>query len=270
VCRRIRFTDADGTLTCWRTNTKAQRVAAPDSLNGRTGDPWTPVDKSDGKALTVGASGFHYQRLQEIFLGADYDRPPALEFHDTDDGRAYLLARTLVRGQGKTDGLHHRIVPVPEQASSWLTDDTRRERLAKRAKARVETAGDVRSRVLYPAIGTLLGGGDTDAIEAEDVAPWLDAFDRAVDAAFFRELWASVEMDQAEAQRQWQSLLWDEAQAQFEDAEHHAPNAATRYWRARSSARSVLHGAARSALPSLFAPSSDDTNTDPHEPTVSA
>jgi len=269
VCRRVRFTDEDGTLTCWRTNTKGQRVAAPDSLNGRTGDPWTPVDKNEGKALTVGASGFHYQRLQEIFLSGDYERPPALEFHDTDDGRAYLIARTLVRGQGKTDGLHHRIVPVPERASSWLTDDTRRERLANRARARVETAGEVRRRVLYPAVGTLLGGGDTDAIEADDVAPWLDAFDRAVDAAFFEELWASVKLEQEEARRRWQSFLWDEVQAQFADAEHHAPTAATRYWRARSSARSVLHGSARSVLPEAFAASSEDTTSDPHDSTVS-
>ena len=46
VCRRIRFQDDDGDLVCWRANTKGQRVDAPDSLNGDTGDPWTPIEKA--------------------------------------------------------------------------------------------------------------------------------------------------------------------------------------------------------------------------------
>ena len=255
ICRRIRFTREDGEFICWRANTKGQRIDAPDALNGDTGDPWTPIDKGEGKALTLGGAGFTYERLQEIFLSGNYDRPPALQFHDTDGGHVYLVARTLVRGQGKTEGLHHRIVPVPASASRWMREEERRDILAKRARDRVEQVANVRSRVLYPAIGTLIGGGDTDAIEHEDVARWLDAFDRAIDARFFDALWASVEMEQAEAQRQWQEVLWEEAQEQFHDAEQHAPNASMRYWRACSSAQSIFHGAARDALPHVFSES---------------
>ncbi|MGM0706252.1 MAG: type I-E CRISPR-associated protein Cse1/CasA, partial [Bacteroidota bacterium] len=59
ICRRIRFTTGDdGSLRCWRANTKGQRLDAPDSLNGMTGDPWTPIDKGEGKALTLGEAGF--------------------------------------------------------------------------------------------------------------------------------------------------------------------------------------------------------------------
>ena len=118
--------------------------------------------------------------------------------------------------------------------------------------------------MLYPAIGTLLGGGDTDAIEFDDVAPWLDAFDRAIDARFFESLWASVEMSDREALQQWQSLLCDEAQTQFEDAEDHAPSSSTRYWRARSSARSIFHGAARNTLSHAFT----DNDSLPHAATL--
>jgi CRISPR system Cascade subunit CasA len=252
ICRRVRFRQENGSLVCWRANTKGQRVDAPDSLNGDTGDPWTPIEKSGGKALTLPGEGYTYDRLQDIVFEGEYARPPALQFRDSDEGHVYLVARALVRGQGKTEGLHHRIVPVPASTSSWLREKSRREQLAQRARDRVELVQETQRSVLYPAIGTLLGGGNTDAIEFDDVAPWLDAFDRTVDARFFESLWASVEMSDTEALEQWQSLLWDEAQTQFEDAEDHAPSSSARYWRARSSARSIFHGAARNTLSYAF------------------
>jgi len=266
VCRRIRFRQNDGDLqhdgdlVCCRANTKGQRVDAPDSLNGDTGDPWTPIEKSDGKALTLSGEGFTYERLQDIVFEGEYARPPALQFHDTDDENMYLVARALVRGQGKTEGLHHRIVPVPNEALPALRKKSEREQLAQRAQNRVERVQEVQRSVLYPAIGTLLGGGDTGAIEFDDVAPWLDAFDRAVDARFFEALWRSVGLDDTEARRHWESLLWQEAQIQFDDAEDHAPSSATRHWRARSSARSIFHGSARETLKYAFTDSKTETH----------
>jgi CRISPR system Cascade subunit CasA len=254
VCRRIRFTqDDDGALTCWRANSKGQRVDAPDDLNGITGDPWTPIDKSGGKALTLGGSGFTYQKLHQIFLSGDYQKPPALH-HSGDDGMLYLVARTLVRGQGKTEGLHHRVVPVPARVARLFGSQSAIEELASRAKDRIEKASDVERRVLYPSVGTLIGGGSTDAIDGEDIAPWLDAFDRAVDAAFFPKLWDTVdqEMSGDEAEADWHRFLREQAKRQFEDAETRTPRTATRYWRARSSAQSIFHGALRRVVPAAF------------------
>jgi CRISPR system Cascade subunit CasA len=268
ICRRIRF-QQDGnkqdeaSLICWRTNTKGQRIDAPDSLNGDTGDPWTPIEKSGGKALTLPGEGFTYDRLQDIVFEGEYSPPPALQFRDSDEGHMYVVARALVRGQGKTEGLHHRIVPVPASASSSLRKPARREQLGQRARSRVEMVDEVRRSVLYPAIGTLLGGGDTEAIDFEDVSPWLDAFDRAVDARFFEALWASVEMSDEAALQHWQALLWEEAKLQFADAEGHAPNSSTRFWRARSSARSIFHGAARDTLKYAFADADSDSESEP-------
>jgi CRISPR system Cascade subunit CasA len=255
ICRRIRFTidDDGGTLRCWRANTKGQRLDAPDSLNGITGDPWTPIDKGEGKALTLGEAGFTYQKLHDILLGENYERPPALEFQSGETDAMYLVARTLVRGQGKTDGLHHRIVPVPSKATTFLTNETARGQLAKRAKMRIEKAATVRSKVLYPALSAVLTGRPDEQPDNDQLAPWMDAFDRAVDARFFERLWASVEMDQQDAQADWQQLLRDEAEAQFDEAKDHAPQSATRYWRAHSSAESIFQGALRTHLPETFA-----------------
>jgi len=176
------------------------------------------------------------------------------------------VARTLVRGQGKTEGLHHRIVPVPASASQFMREKSQRKILGQRAQDRVEQVTEVRRKVLYPAIGRLLGGGRTDAIDADDVRPWLDAFDRAVDARFFESLWASVELTDTEALQQWQTVLWGEAQTQFDDAEHHAPKSSTRYWRALSSARSIFHGAARRVLTYVFSDAAPDSSS-PASPT---
>ena len=255
VCRRIRFTqDDDGTFTCWRANSKGQRVDAPDDLSGITGDPWTPIDKSGGKALTLGGGGFTYQKLHQIFLHGDYQKPPALQIREADDGMLYLVARTLVRGQGKTEGLHHRVVPVPARAARLFGRQSDIEQLASRAQKRIETASEVERRVLYPSIGMLIGGGNTDAIDGEDIAPWLDAFDRAVDESFFSKLWDTVEQEVSddEAEADWHRFLREQAERQFEDAETRTPRTATRYWRARSSAQSIFHGALRRVVPAAF------------------
>lgn len=270
VCRRIRFTEgANGNLACWRANTKAQRVAAPDDLNGRTGDPWTPVEKKGEKALTLGASGFTYDKLQQIFLSGDYARPPALDFQPEEREGAFLVARALVRGQGKTEGLHRRVVPVSKRASLGLSgnDPSMRERLGRRAGQRVELASAVQRQVLYPAVAALLSGGRDNAdVDWDDAASWLDAFDDAVDDRFFDALWASVEQTQAEASAHWQQVLLELATEQFEDAKGSAPVASIHRWHAFSKAQSIFEGSMRRVLPRAF-PDADasDERTDPEE-----
>jgi CRISPR system Cascade subunit CasA len=241
VCRRIRFAEEDGHLVCWRANTKGQRVDAPSSLNGRTEDPWTPVD--DEKALTLGGSGFTYQKLQEILLSNEnkYVPPAALRVHEGDSGAMYLTAQSMVRGQGKTEGLHHRIVPIPEEVRTLFIREEERQVLAKRAKRRVELASDVESNVLRPAVAALLSGGREGQVDWEQVQPWIDAFDRTVDDHFFDHLWASVHAESdEEAERSWQVFLKEEAEKQFENAQEAVPLPDIRRWRALSAARSVF------------------------------
>lgn len=254
ICRRIRLTEPDEAIRCWRANTKAQRVDAPDALNGRTGDPWTPIEKDDAKALTLGGAGFTYDTLQQIFLSGEYTRPAALEFRDDEQEGAYLVAQALVRGQGKTEGLHRRVVPVSKKVSGRLfSDPSERERLGERAGQRVELASDVQRQVLYPAIAALLSGGRENAdVDWEEAAGWLDAFDDAVDARFFEALWASVEQDEEEARADWQATLLELAREQFADAERSAPVAAIHRWHARSKARSIFESRSRDVLEDAF------------------
>ena len=239
VCRRIRFTEEGSRIVCWRANSKGQRVNAPSSLNGRTEDPWTPVD--DEKALTLSGSGFTYRKLQQIVFQDEYVRPVALEVREADDGAMYLTARAMVRGQGKTEGLHHRIIPIPQKVYGLFPDKDAMDVLAERAKQRVELASDVESNVLRPAVAALLSAGRDSQVDWEQVQPWIDAFDDTVDDHFFDYLWASVETDEANANREWKGFLREEAKRQFEHAQNSAPLPDVRRWEALSAAHSVFH-----------------------------
>lgn len=243
ICRRIRLLEYDQTISCHRTNTKAARISAPEDLNGRTEDPWTPIEKKGVKALTLGEAGFTYELLQQLLLGEEYTTPIALEFKEDEKDGAYLISQALVRGQGKTDGLHRRIVPVPSNVSVQLFGNTsKKEQLAKRAKQRISLVEDVQRKVLRPALSSLLSSGTDQKVDYEKVKPWIVNFDQEIDQRFFESLWASAEMDQEEATRQWEEILLEEAKKQFKQAERSTPIAQLRRLRAVSKARSMFYG----------------------------
>ncbi len=275
ICRRLRFRENDGELECWRTNTKDYRVDNVRDLNGLIGDPWTPVDISDQKALTVSGQGFDYQLLQQIWLGGDddtYEPPPALEFSNSEVDGGHLIATSLVRGQGKTEGLHRRRIPVPNDvAGLFLGEPSERKKIARRAERRVDRAGQVQKKVLAPALISLLEAGQDRGIEYGDVTPWLDHFDSEIDDRFFDELWGSFEreMSDREAEIAWQKLLFELAQAELERAIETCALPDIMRYRAISEAESRFWSAAREILGEYFddAFDTDDESSDETEET---
>jgi CRISPR system Cascade subunit CasA len=253
VSRRVRLLpDGNGGITFRKGTNPGMRVEEPPDLGGVTGDAWTPIT-DERKALRIAGRGFHYRLLKEVLLGADYERPPALEFGRDEGGHMYLVAEALGRGQGKTYGLHRRIVPIPPEVTdrpSWRRGPLREE-LAERSRERIDAANKAKYDILRKALTTLFLIGRKEYGElsksekkkmGETLEKYLDALDRAIDAVFFESLWASAAegVTAEEAQQQWQTLLWERADQQFEDAQGHAPSAAIHRWRARSAARSVF------------------------------
>jgi CRISPR system Cascade subunit CasA len=263
ICRRIRFTLEAGGLTCWRANTKGQRLNVPSSLSGQTEDPWTPIDKGEDKALTLGGSGFTYRKLADI-LGGNYDRPMTLERQAQDDGAMYVTARSLVRGQGKTEGLHQRDIWVPGEASGFFSRGSDiRQKLAEISEQRVEMAQEVESRVLRPAVAALLTGGRRDEQPDWDVVqPWIDAFDSRVNEVFFEKLWGAAGLDKREAQTEWEHFLKIQARKQFEAASENVPIPDLRKWRALSAARSIFESRIREVLEMAHDDETPSTATD--------
>lgn len=245
ICRRIRFTSENENIKCYRTNTKAGRVATPDDLNGRTQDPWTPIEKKGVKALTLGESGFTYELIQQLLLGEEYATPFALEFQKDERDGAYLICQALVRGQGKTDGLHRRVIRIPPNVTATLFQrKSTKEVLAKRAQERISLTYDVQRKILRPSISNLLSSGTDQRVEYVKVAPWINRFDNEIDRRFFESLWASVEMEPEQAKQRWEEILLEEAETIFKEARRSIPISQLRRLRTLSKANSMFYGQA--------------------------
>ncbi len=222
VCRRIRLrSTSDGCLYGIRTSSRAARIEAK-SLNGLTGDPWAVIDlrdKKGDKVLTLPTGGFTYRRVAEYLTkGGDYGRPFLLcptqaEVRSPDTMR--LVARAMVRGQGKTEGYHERDVPIRHRLKSAMLrrDGNSLDDIGAIAQERILDIGKTQ-RILSHAIQVFAARGDSDSISQEHrnlARPWLNRLNEIVDAGFFDDLQTEFEADESERQsirHQW--LLNDE------------------------------------------------------------
>jgi len=252
ICRRIRFMETNGALCCWRTNTQATRIAGAKEFKGVTGDPWTPIDKENTKALTVDKWGFSYHKLHEILFTGKYAESIALETTDAEQDGAFVTATTLARGQGETGGWHNRVVPVPSKAIRLFGSSSQRKELATRAQEQVDIASDVQKHILYPALRALLNVGSKKKVDSGKLNRWTNAYDADVDDVFFQQLWDSLDLARDEARRRWQQQLFNFAHKQLVGAIKSTPLPSIRQYRAISAAESIFYGSAHKHLNKLF------------------
>ena len=273
VCRRIRLRSGpDGRLYGLRTSSKAARIEAK-SLNGLTGDPWAPVDHRDkkgDKVLTLPSGGFTYKRVTEYLTSGDYDRPLLLsptQAEARSSEMMRLIARAMVRGQGKTEGYHERDFPVRHRLKSAMLrrDGSDLGDVGAIAQGRIGDIGKVQ-RILSHAIQTFAARGDPDNISPEHrnlARPWLNRLDEIVDATFFGALQdelEAVESQRQDIRRRW--LLHDEdksgvinhARVLLGDATDTLPCPTIYYYKARVNAEGLFEGRLRGngGLPDLF------------------
>ena len=263
VCRRVRLhSGADGTLSGVRAVSKAPRIEARD-LNGRTGDPWTPVNQKAGKSLTLSAGGFTYRRITEYLTSPDWERPALLQptpSEQRSEGTMRLVARALVRGQGKTEGYHERIIPLRHRTVRALGSAGGAGDIGRIASDRIEQISIVQ-RILSHSIQVFVAQGDPEQISPEDRAlarPWLNRLDDIVDAHFFDAL--QTELEAGEGEREgirngWLQELKGSAEDLLHDAENALPCPAIHRYRARVMADGLFAGRMRGpkGLPFLFA-----------------
>ncbi len=250
ICRRVRLIERNGVLSARTGSSKAERIVPPPG--GVTGDPWAPLRvEKDGtlKALTLNARGFDYRHMVDLMFCTDGGRPAPLQEPAAGDPTRgmVLLARALVRGQGKTEGYYERRVPLSEKVRFLGPTDP----AAAAASARVELAGEIQGRVLRPALLALLQNGpDKIDLSRDDprTHPFLAAFDRIVDRDFFENLWTEMEHDEQAAcdaaRAGWVRGLLDKARTILDQADAAAPKATHRRWRARVRAQAELTRAA--------------------------
>ena len=276
VCRRVRLrSDDDGRLYAVRTSSKAARIEGKD-LKGRTGDPWTPHNPNrDGLPLTLSRGGFNYKRVTEYLF--DWQKPHLLNATSDEqrsDETMQLVARAMVRGQGKTEGYYERIIPI--RSKKALRGMMRRpgsdstEDLGILAQERIKEVGIVQS-ILRHAIATFLARGESRDTSPEQRAlanPWANRLDEIVDAGFFDALQDEFERDdRAERERvrnEWlmngKDGVVDHARNILNEAVDSLPCPAIHRYKAREAAVGLFEGRMRgsSGIPDLFTERGDD------------
>lgn len=261
VCRRVRLFTKDGAVAACYVGTKDCRIADGDA-KGDTGDIWTPVDSSR-KVFTAAPSGLTYSVMQRLMVGTDYSDMPAAELRAEDGDTPVFLVKVMVRGQGKTEGLHERVIPIPAKVRRLLgkSGSAERNRVGSLALDRVKTADTIRKGILYPAVVALLNAGEeaTRGKSKRDDRPgvWTTAFDRQVDHIFFESLWGAVDRPVSEAnvaRQEWETELLKRARTILEEAIATVPIPMMRRYQAITASERLFYGCKRKHFPDVTQP----------------
>jgi CRISPR system Cascade subunit CasA len=253
ICRRVRLVSQSGVITAQAGNSKVPRIIP--IPGGVTGDPWSPavLEKAGTqKSLTVDARGFGYARLVELMLARVEEQAPLQIPDAADAGQGLqLLARALVRGQGKTEGYHERRIPISRKALVGFGARAA-DRLADIARGRVTNVADLERKVLKPALLVLFQNApeklkfdDKESNAKAEV--FLKKLDAHVDSTFFPDLWAEYDEDDTQAQLAirvaWIAELKIFAQDLLRAAQATGARATRRRFRAEVYASDVFTGA---------------------------
>ena len=259
VCRRIRLRGTtDTSVRGWARPTGKPRVNAR-LLKGNLGDPWVPIKRHGAAALTVSGSGFDYRLAHRILFDDQEFRPPlslrAMPWERNSDSELHMAV--LVRGQGKTEGLHERVIPLPQSCAaafdSTSKDDDERPSLSALSEHMVKLAADVRT-VLRQTVLVFLQGPDDPDFRKPDASPVLGKFDRTVDQRFFGHLfdssWTGVDRADLEWQRHLRGLAIRLAR---KEVWGRMTPPSSRREKARAASEAVLFGGLRKRVPRAFA-----------------
>lgn len=268
ICRRVRLTRVSGHIVARVANTDAPRVDAKERL-GVLGDPFTPIavpaKDRPPTALTVGDGGFHYRLVANLLFPAHADSglsyvTPALEPRSGDQ---LAVLRVLVRGQGKTGGLHERQIPIPREVMRKFGQVATRTQMGVECQARIQKVREVQKRLLKRALLTLaqdrVGRTSGGGIQWKDerANPWLDRFEARVDRVFFPQLFADLAegCPGEELLARWERCLYELAGDILDNAQQTLAPAGVHRFRAIARARSLFEGLARTqVLPHAFEP----------------
>ena len=254
ICRRLRLTTRpDGSMYATRATSKAPRIEAR-ALAGITGDPWTPVNSKQNKSLTLGPGGFNYRRTVDYFMTPDWQRPPLLDPTETErrsGDQMVLVARGMVRGQGKTEGYHERMIPLSRPVVRAMGRTGGLNDLGGIARDRIADVGKIQ-RFLRHAVSVFAAGGNTESAGDEHRAranPWANRLDQLVDPDFFATLQDEFEIADPDGRRlardAWLRDVIDRARELLHQAEDSLPCPAIQRHRARVRADSVFEGRVR-------------------------
>lgn len=242
VCRRVRLEGRDDAIVARTATSTVTRIAAK-HLNGKTEDPWAPIKADESASVT--AVGVGYRAMGRLLDQKNARAPLLAQLHPDDDRVGLsIVAAALVRGQGKTEGLHRRTIRTSRIEEIDVEVEVL-DRIGDVAKARADEARDA-GRQLRNALISLVQGGPEKARLDDDAAkkkviPWEALFDLRIDRVFFDDpFWAEATKRDGDHRRLWREWLRARASEVFEEAAEATPRTTMRRVRARAQARRYL------------------------------
>ena len=240
ICRRVRLVADDHGLA-FRGTTSRGRRCLTEIRGGDVGDPWIPIARDKGTALSVTGRGFHYELLVRLLFESEFAPPPTQHLRNEDPDPLLFVAAGLARGEGGTEGLHERVLVLAGPIRWRLGKPDTRAPVGRRAGDRVASAQTMRSKVLYPALKQL-------GAVAED------EFDACVDKVFFDHLFSTLDDADEDARLAWERLLRDMAQTELQRAISRSALPSARRFKVTSAAEGMFAGCLRKNFPDLQSP----------------
>jgi CRISPR system Cascade subunit CasA len=238
----------EGVIRALGATSKARQIGPKTLESGDVGDPWTSLNVQDKKkgrsALTLSAEGFTPQLLTNLLFAQGFELTPLQQPREGEgEGHAWFVASCLVRGQGRTEGFHQALVPVPPKARLMLFNKQTRDTLGHLAQELIADAENVR-KALDTALVLLTEGGP-DKPDFDRVKQWLEGcradYARYWETGFFPTLWRAAEESRQTVRQDWQQYQVDGAQRLLDEAIERLPLPANRTWRAITKARNAFY-----------------------------
>lgn len=245
VCRRVRLMHVGSAIKAVTATSKVRRIAASE-LNGRTGDPWAPVKIDNSAIVTPGSAGFSYRQYVRLLDRAQTNAPllAKMNWRDPEEDVA-LVAAALVRGQGRTEGLHRRTVSIPRFVSVEMAGKDLVGVIGDIATARAADAGKVRTALQRSLQSLFQAGPDVthgdEEVSVRKAERWLAHFDERIDQIFFEtSFWMRVAGPSFTEDTMWLRKVSLIAKQVLEEANSDAPRRASARMRARARAEDRL------------------------------
>ncbi len=263
VCRRVRLRWESGKLEAIRATSDSRRMV---DVKGLTGDPWAPTGKLGNPRGTppafLGPRRFSYERVVDGLTSPDWE-PPRLLRPTQSERRApvamQLVARGMVRGEGRTEGYHERIISLRPNTAQVFGRPAGPQELGDMARDRIRQIGIVQG-ILRHSVAAFAAGGDTEKTNQvlrsrPQENPWrkkvdelVSNFGEIVDKDFFeylQEEFDAAESERSDIRKEWLNGLLGDARSIRNLAMDLIPCPKRDYYRARVRAEGVFEGRIR-------------------------
>lgn len=246
--RATRLVKSGKGLIALGATSKARQIGPSSLENGDVGDAWTPIQTENKKgraALSVSGNGWTSELVCNLLFEKGYELTP-LQKPRKAPSAFWLVGSALVRGQGKTEGFHRFILPVPPKVQMRLLNRVEKDRLSELAQQLLKDVRDIEAALRTAMTVLTEGGPDSPDFNREAVKAWVNGrmqeFRTSWQDRFFPILWHSIEIGEEEARREWLSDLTARSRERLRESAQLLPLPQTRRYRAIVRSEGVFGG----------------------------